>query len=100
MSLPSGRGGRRRREDEAGAVPGADGRGRTPLVGGGGQRDHGADRAAPAHEEHGNHPQYPPRTGLVGGPGPGYGDGGPGYTPPPGYSPPPGYGAGGYADAG
>jgi hypothetical protein len=94
MSLPSGRGGRRRREDETNAAPGTDGRGRTPLVGGGGQRDHGADRAAQAHEEHGSRSQYPPRTGLVGGPGPGHGDGGPGYTHPPGY------GAGGYADAG
>ena len=109
MRLPSGqgsRGGRRRREDDADATQqGAYGRGRTPLVGGG-QREYGADRGARANQERGDRPQYPPRTGLVGGAG--SGRGGPGYAPasygPPGYggvgNDGSGYGSVGYGEAG
>ena len=108
MRLPSGqgsRGGRRRREDDADAAQGAYSRGRTPLVGGG-QREHGADGGVPAHQERGDRPQYPLRTGLVGGAGPGgngpdYGS--PVYVPP-GYggvgNDGSGYGGGGYTDVG
>ena len=102
MRLPSGqgsRGGRRRREDDADAAQGASGRGRTRLVGGGGQREYGADRGARAYQGRGDRPQSPPRTGLVGGAG--SGANGPGYVPP-GYVPP-GYvspGSGGVANDG
>jgi hypothetical protein len=99
MRLPSGRGsrgGRHRREDDAYPARDTDGRGRTHLVGGGDQPEYRPDRGARAHEERGARPQYPPRTGLVGGPGPG--PGAPGYGPP-GYGTG-GYGTGGYGTAG
>ena len=99
MRLPSGqgsRGGRRRRADDAEAAQGANGQGRTPLVGGGGQREHGADRGARAYQGRGDRPQYPPRTGLVGGAG--FGANGPGYGPA-GYGPP-GHGGVGYDGSG
>jgi hypothetical protein len=83
MRLPSGqggRGGRRRRADDAPAAHDPYGRERTRLVGGQ-QADYGADRGAPAHEERRGRPPGPPRSGLVGNGGPGNGgpgNGGPG----------------------
>jgi hypothetical protein len=83
MRLPSGqggRGGRRRRADDAPAARDPYGRDRTRLVGGQ-QAEYGADRGAPGYEERRGRPPGAPRSGLVGNGGPGNGapgNGGPG----------------------